>query len=143
MIDASPVLYQYLILPFLNYFNILDAGYQTTNHYKVIMKMRKIKNPTHKNIIQIQGFITWPIMDMFMLESKEYCMHIGPGLVQSRTPSHCCLIRIIWSNTSNSVLLGLWWAPSLGLFSIGNPLPSPKSLARCRKQAFALDLYKV
>ena len=107
---------------------------------QMFLNFLKTKN---NYIIQIQGFITWPIMDMFMLESKEYCMHIGPGWVQSNTPSHCCLVsRVRCSKTSNSVSLGLWWAPSLGLFSIGNTLPSPKSLASGRKQAFALDLYK-
>ena len=91
----------------------------------------------------MQGLMTWPMMVMVMFGSKEYCMHIGPSWVQSRTPSHCCLVRWSDGQTSNSVLLGLWWAPSLGLFSIGKPLPSSKSLASCRYQSFALDLYKV
>ena len=62
------------------------------------------KFPTTKKHFKILKFyldarlydpITWPMMDMVMFGSKEYCMQIGPSWVQSTTPSHCCLVR--WS----------------------------------------------
>ena len=48
-----------------------------------------------------------------------------------------------FAKSNGEVLLGFWWAPSPGLFSIWNPLPSPKSLASCRNKAFALDLFNI
>ena len=73
---------------------------------------------------------------------------MGPRSVQSRTPSHCCLVKEDPKNqTSETTLtiyeldsLGLRRAPSLGLFSIWNSLPGAKCLTRSRYEGTALNL---
>ena len=92
--------------------------------------------------------ITWPIMVMVMLfgsskESKEYCMHTGPSWVQSRTPSHPCLLNWVrwWS-----FKFSFTWAlvgPISWVAQHREPPPKRQKFGRLQKSGLSLGPVQV